>query len=216
MNLQEKIDTIGYALIEDVGLDDPNGALEEAIAAISRPIAYLGLPMVMDLRPQPGYQPASFAGTGEFSLHTDLSWHEKPPKYIGMFCVANETARGGIPLLSDGWQALADLDEGDAEFLKTEPVTFPPPSHIEYEPLSGPIIREVNGQLVIRFRFDMLENPAPPIIRFNQAINDHMIQVQVEPGTIYIFDNERLLHGRTELAGGMHSDRFYKRIYGDV
>ena len=106
MTWQKELEESGFAIIENVGLENPDKQLEEIVAAVSTPISYLGLPLVMDLKPQPGYQPASFAGTGEFNLHTDLTWHEKPPKYLGMFCVSYESAGGGIPLLADGWKAL--------------------------------------------------------------------------------------------------------------
>jgi alpha-ketoglutarate-dependent taurine dioxygenase len=216
MDIRQEIETQGYVHLKNFTLADPNGDLERTMAAVANPIAYLGLPMVMDIKPQPGYQPASFAGTGEFDLHTDLSWYENPPKYIGMFCVSNESAHGGIPLLADGWQALADLSQSDAAYLRQEPVTFPPPDHIDYPPLTGPIAAEQEGKTLIRFRFDMLVDPAPPVRHFFQAVNRHIIHLDVKPGSIFIFDNHRMLHGRTALKAGLGSDRFFKRIYGEV
>jgi len=216
VDYQKELEKSGYVLIENRGLEDPDKSLEEVVSSIAEPISYLGLPLVMDLKPQPGFQPASYAGTGEFDMHTDLTWYEKPPKYIGMFCVSNESAGGGIPLLADGWKALEELSEEDAEYLKTQPVTFPPPSHINYPPLSGPIVNEQDGKLVIRFRYDMLTNPAPPVRNYLDAIHKHLIYVNVSPGSVYVFDNERMLHGRTELKAGLESDRFFKRMYGDV
>src|SRR5574341_384290 len=104
MNLLQQIKESGYVYLETKEVDNPDHALEEAVASFAKPIAYVGLPMVMDLRPQPGFQSASYAGTGEFDLHTDLTWYEKPPRYIGMFCVRPEGNGGGIPLLADGWK----------------------------------------------------------------------------------------------------------------
>lgn len=216
MDLRQEIEKAGYVQIDKVSLDDPNRSLEEFVASFAQPIAYLGLPMVMDLRPQPGFQPASYAGVGEFDLHTDLSWYEKPPKYIGMFCVRPEANGGGIPLLADGWKALELLSEEDVAYLKNEPVTFPPPSHIDYAPLTSTIASERAGKLEIRFRYDMLDNPAAPVRRYMEAIHECLIRLAVSPGTVFIFDNLRMLHGRTELKAGMESDRFFKRIYGDV
>ncbi|MEM7345032.1 MAG: TauD/TfdA family dioxygenase [Chloroflexota bacterium] len=216
MDLAQEIKKTGYVLVDDVGSEDPDKALEAAIASISEPIAYVGLPMVMDLKPKPGYQPASFAGTGHFDLHTDLSWHEKPPKYIGMFCVNMESAGGGIPLLSDGVAALADLSEEDAAYLRNETITFQPPSHIDYPALTEPIITEKDGETKVRVRFDMLNDPPQPILNYLEAVNNHIVHIGVKPGALFIFDNERMLHGRTELSAGMTSDRFFKRIYGDI
>src|SRR5688572_2381576 len=118
MDLLQEIEKWGYIQIDNVSLENPNKSLEEFISSFAKPIAYLDLPMVMDLRPQPGFQPASYAGTGEFDLHTDLTWYEKPPRYIGMFCVRPEGNGGGIPLLADGWKALGLLSEEDVHYLK--------------------------------------------------------------------------------------------------
>ncbi len=216
MNLKQKIDKSGYVLIDNVGLDHPDQSLKDHLSSFAKPIAYLDLPLVMDLKPQPGYQPASFAGTGEFDMHTDLSWYKKPPKYIAMFCVANESHHGGIPLLSDGWAALADLNEDDATCLKTQNVSFPSPDHINYPALDSPIIDEQSGQLKVRFRYDMLDNPPEPVHRYFKSINHHIIQLNAKPGSLFIFDNERMLHGRTELKAGIKSDRFFKRMYGEA
>ena len=215
MDLLKEIKASGYVRIDNLGLDDPDQIMQQHLSTFANPISYLGLPLVMDLRPKPGFQAASYAGTGEFNLHTDLSWYEAPPKYIAMFCVSNEAAEGGIPLLSDGWQALEDLDAADVEHLKTESVTFPPPSHIDYTPLTGPIISEKQGELIVRFRYDMLDQPAAPVQRYNQAINRHVIHMDVTPGSLFIFDNDRMLHGRTALNAGMGLNRFFKRLYGE-
>ena len=216
MDLRQEIEQHGYVHLENVGLDNPDRSLEDVVASIAEPIAYLGLPMVMDLKPQPGFQPASYAGVGEFDLHTDLTWHEKPPRYIGMFCVSLEAAGGGIPLLADGWKALEELSEEDVSYLKTQPVAFPPPSHINYPPLKAPIVGEREGRLVIRFRYDLLKDPPPAARNYLAATHRHLIHLNVSPGAIFVFDNERMLHGRTELKAGLTSDRFFKRMYGDA
>ena len=90
-----------------------------------------------------------------------------------------------------------------------------PTDHIDYDALHGPIISEREGKTLVRFRYDMLEDPAPPIQHYFKAINKHIIHLDVKPGSVFIFDNERMLHGRTELKAGMGSDRHFKRIYGD-
>ena len=216
MDLLKELQENGYVLIKEAGLHDPNDTLETAVATFAQPISYLGLPLVMDLKPKPGFQPASYAGTGVFDLHTDLSWFEKPPKYIAMFCVQPESAGGGRPLLADGWKALADLSPEDVDYLKTQPVTFPAPDHIDYPPLTDPIVTDRSEGPFIRFRYDLLDEPPAPVQNFFAAINDNIIYVDVAPGTMFIFDNDRMLHGRTELKGGMNSDRHFKRLYGDA
>ena len=211
----EEIEKSGYVYVDNVGLNNPDKSLEEFVSSFANPISYLGLPQVMDLKPKPGFQPASYAGTGEFDLHTDLTWYENPPKYIAMFCVSHEAAGGGIPLLADGWHALASLAGADIDFLKTQPISFPPPDHIDYAPFQGPIIAERAGKLQVRFRYDLLEEPETPIRNYFAAINQHVLQLTVSPGSIFVFDNHRMLHGRTELKAGLESNRFFKRMYGE-
>lgn len=210
-----EIEKSGYVYVDNIGLADPNGSLKNFVSAFARPISYLDLPLVMDLKPQPGFQPASYAGTGEFDLHTDLTWYENPPKYIAMFCVSHEAAGGGIPLLADGWSALNALAETDIHFLKTHPVAFPPPDHIDYAPFQGPIITEQAGKLQVRFRYDLLEEPETPIRNYFAAIKQHLLQLKISPGSIFVFDNHRMLHGRTELKAGLESNRFFKRMYAE-
>jgi hypothetical protein len=126
-----------------------------------------------------------------------------------MFCVRPEGNGGGIPLLADGWKALELLSAEDVDYLRNDLVTFPPPSHIDYPPLTSPIVSEREGKLEIRFRYDMLEAPAAPVRRYLEAIHECLIRLEVAPGTVFIFDNLRMLHGRTELKAGMESDRFF-------
>lgn len=133
-----------------------------------------------------------------------------------MFCVAHESAGGGIPLLADGWQALASLPEPDQQFLKTRSVSFPPPNHINYAPYHGPIAAEADCKFQIRFRYDLLDQPEPPVRRYFDAVKRQLIQLKVFPGSIFVLDNHRLLHGRTELKAGLTSDRHFKRLYAET
>ncbi|MBI1877953.1 MAG: TauD/TfdA family dioxygenase [Chloroflexi bacterium] len=61
----------------------------------------------------------------------------------------------------------------------------------------------------------MLDNPAPPVSRFFEAIKQRLVKLNVAPGSLFIFDNDRMLHGRTELKAGLTSNRFFKRMYAE-
>ncbi|HXW01161.1 MAG TPA: TauD/TfdA family dioxygenase, partial [Anaerolineae bacterium] len=79
----------------------------------------------------------------------------------------------------------------------------------------GPIITEQAGKLQVRFRYDLLEEPEPPIRNYFTAIKQHILQLKISPGSIFVFDNHRMLHGRTELKAGLESNRFFKRMYAE-
>lgn len=216
MNLLQEIKKEGYVLVENLGTSDANTMLTDYLEQIARPIAYMDLPMIMDLKPQPNFQGMSFAGTDKFHMHTDLSWYENPPPYIGMFCVSMESAGGGKPLLADAWKIIKDMSDDDVAFLENEIISFASPDHIDNEFFDAPILSKRDGNYLIRFRYDLLENPPPPVTRLFEAINDNIIYVPATAGSLFIFDNLRMLHGRTALEAKLESDRHFKRIYGEV
>ncbi len=216
MKLLQDIKEAGYGLIEGIGNDNPDKSLREHMELVGSPIAYMDLPMIMDLKPQPNFQGMSFAGTDKFHMHTDLSWYENPPPYIGMFCVSMESAGGGLPLLADSWHIIKQLSEDDIAFLESEPIAFASPDHIEHEPYRAPILSKGDNGYILRFRYDLLDNPPAPVTNLFEAINDNIIYVPATAGSLFIFDNLRMLHGRTGLKAKLESDRHFKRIYGEV
>lgn len=216
MNLLQEIEKSGYVLVEGVGIENANQILMEHLEQVGEPITYMELPMIMDLKPQPNFQGMSFAGTDKFTMHTDLSWYENPPPYIGMFCVSMESAGGGKPLLADSWKIIEQMDSDDIAFLETEMIAFSSPDHIEQEPYAAPILSKRDGNYLLRFRYDLLENPPPAVTRLFEAIGDNIFQVATTAGSLFIFDNLRMLHGRTALHAKLDSDRHLKRIYGEV
>jgi alpha-ketoglutarate-dependent taurine dioxygenase len=206
----------GWAYIEGVSLEEPDKALEEIVSSFSKPVKHLDQPLVMDLKPALGAQPASYAGTGEFDLHTDLSWFEKPPKYIAMLCITHDSAGGGIPIISDGRQALQAVSEKEARVLKKLRIHFPAPSHVKLAGHTGPVATQERGSVSFRFRADLLKGKMPAAVaRFFEAAKNNSFTLDVKPGSVFIIDNHRMLHGRTEILGGLESERHFKRMYGN-
>ena len=216
MSLLQTIEQDGYVLVENLGTGDADHILTTYLREVGDPIAYMDLPMIMDLKPQPNFQGMSFAGTDKFHMHTDLSWYENPPAYIGMFCLSMESAGGGKPLLADIDIILKQMSAEDIAFLETEPIAFASPDHIDHEPFRAPILSKISDRTILRFRYDLLEKPPAPVTRLFEAINDNIIYVPATAGSLFIFDNFRMLHGRTALLAELQSDRHFKRIYGEV
>lgn len=216
MNLLQEIEQNGYGLVENLGTENADETLQAYMSQVAAPISYMDLPMIMDLKPQPNFQGMSFAGTDKFHMHTDLSWYETPPRYIGMFCVSMESAGGGLPLLADSWKILEEMSADDIAFLETEAINFASPDHIEGAFYTAPILSKRDDKYMLRFRYDLLENPPAPVTRLFEAINDNIIYVPATDGSLFIFDNFRMLHGRTALKADLQSDRHFKRIYGEI
>ena len=216
MDLLQEIKKSGYVLVEGLGTDNADQILSDHMQQVGEPITYMELPMIMDLKPQPNFQGMSFAGTDKFTMHTDLSWYENPPLYIGMFCVSMESAGGGKPLLADSWKIVEELGSDDMNFLENELIAFSSPDHIEHEPYAAPILSKRDGNYLLRFRYDLLENPPAPVTHLFEAIGDNIFEVPATAGSLFILDNLRMLHGRTALLAKLDSDRHFKRIYGEA
>ncbi|MEO1288037.1 MAG: TauD/TfdA family dioxygenase [Chloroflexota bacterium] len=214
--LLQELEQHGYVMVKDLDTQNADDVLHEHMAIVGKPVTYMDLPIIMDLKPQPNFQGMSFAGTDKFHMHTDLSWYENPPVYIGMFCISMESAGGGKPLLADSWKIINEMSDNDIAFLENELIAFASPDHIEHEPYRASILSKRDGQYVLRFRYDLLDEPPAPVTRLFEAINDNIIYVPAEAGSLFIFDNLRMLHGRTALKADLQSDRHFKRIYGEV
>lgn len=207
----EMINTFGYVQFDAGKLNDPDQYLLSLVSSFAEPISYFDQPLIMDVVPRDGANPASYAGTAKLDLHTDVSWVSVPPRYVVMMCI-DPGDGSGVPLVSDGWKGLADLPRDTIEQLKAQEVTFAAPSHVDHWGCTAPIISQYDARYQIRFRSDLLtEDTTNAIDLFREAIKKHAIQLVISPGSVWIVDNYRVLHGRTEI--NMSSKRALKRMY---
>jgi alpha-ketoglutarate-dependent taurine dioxygenase len=207
------IETIGYFQFDAGVLADPNKYLLDLVSSFATPLSYFDQPIIMDVTPKEGAEPASYAGRGKLDLHTDISWFSVPPKYVAMMCI-HPGDIGGVPLVADGFEALADLDPVTIELLKNRDVSFAAPSHVNHSGHTAPIISMKDKNYQIRFRSDLLRDQKTEAIDlFSKAIDRHALHLTIAPGSVWILDNYRILHGRTSINGDLRSRRFLKRIY---
>ena len=178
-------------------------------------VSYFFQPKIMDVKPQQGFQPASSGGTATFPLHTDVSFHPKPPKYIAMFCI-EPGCEGGEHVVSDGLEAYQLLNEQQKLELASLKVNFPAPSHVSGGSYEGSIISIEKNDLKIRFNEKCMQGQTSlSLAAFYENLQKLRTVVPSVPGTVMIYDNHRFCHGRNEIGGGMNSTRWYKRSYYD-
>jgi len=139
------------------------------------------------------------------ALHTDGAFEAVPPAVMAMQCeVAAE--RGGLSCLVDGHEVYRYLRQVDPVGLQYlfEPDVF----HIQRDnQLAQRAIfwHDRDGTLKIAFRSDQVAKitirPHAQAVfeRVKQFLADPANQIQwsLQPGQILIFDNTRMLHGRT-------------------
>ena len=159
--------------------------------------------------------PANLANTSvHIGMHTDNPYRDPVPGLQLLHCIVNDSD-GGASLLCDGFRIAEQLrhdDPGAFQLLTSHPVRF---RYVEdgradiqsYRPL---IELDMSGRVSgIRYNsrsaaaFDM---PTDVIADFYEAyrllgrrLNDPAarIKFRLEPGQLMIFDNQRVLHGRS-------------------
>ncbi len=200
----------GLALVEGLG-DDP-----EAGVAYARRIAFIRetyFGAIFEVRTEP--KPNSLAYTAQpLTPHTDLPYLETPPGFQFLHCIRN-AATGGASLFVDGFRAAARLREEapeDHELLCRQPMPFRFVDDAADMRFRRPILgRGADGEVAaIAFSAalaDELRLEADPAQtrRFYAAYRrfmailrrpELMLKMQLEPGSMAVFDNHRVLHGR--------------------
>ncbi len=168
---------------------------------------------LFDVRVEP--DPANLANTSaEIGMHTDNPYRDPVPGLQLLHCIVNESD-GGASRLCDGFAVAENLrsqEPGCFELLAGQSVHF---RYLEAGSADlqhhGPMVDlDVTGNVVgIRYNtrsvsaFDMTADLLPGYYRayrlFAEMLHDpaHQIEFRLEPGQVMVFDNQRVLHGRS-------------------
>jgi gamma-butyrobetaine dioxygenase len=220
------IDELGFALLHGVPVADGEVARVAELFGYVRETNY---GRVFDVRSV--VAPNNLAYTGlALGAHTDNPYREPTPTLQLLHCLSSSAA-GGESTLVDGFAAAARLKAEDAdafELLATQPVRFrfrDADTELERE---APVIGlDVRGDVVaIRFnnrskaplelRDELVEPYYAAYRSFAELLESPDLQVgfALEPGDLFVVDNERVLHGRTGFSGegrrhlqGCYADR---------
>lgn len=174
-------------------------------------------------------QPNNLAYTSvALPLHTDLPNQEAVPGYQFLHSVKNE-ANGGDSIFADGFRICADLrDAAPDDFELITKIQLPFRFHDETCDLRQhrPIISLLENGDFDRFTFnahiaDVLDIPASLQYEFYRAYRNLMLRIRgdrysiqhtLTPGEMVIFDNSRVLHGRTAFDAGS-GERHFRGYY---
>ena len=184
---------------------------------------------VFDVRVQAS--PANLASTGlALSPHTDNPYRDPVPTVQLLHCHAS-AADGGDTLLVDGFAAAATLratDPGAFGVLTRTPVPFGYRSRDADLRARLPLIElSVNGRIRgVRFNnrsTQAMRGPAGELAAFYAAYRrwaallarpERAVALRLGPGDCLIFDNTRILHGRTGFTST--GDRLLQGCYADL
>lgn len=157
-------------------------------------------------------------------LHTDQPFLDRPPRYQLLHCM-RPAESGGDSFLSDGIlgaQALAAEDLGAFRTLRTTQVRFHRKQRaFEREVVSPLLTLREDGASLVRCSYFTLAPQRLPFAevdgffrayrRYMTILRDerHLVRLRLHAGDFLIYDNHRMLHGRSAFTG----DRWVRGVY---
>lgn len=222
-NLKSLVDGEGMVVIRGVQKDEA-GILHFARMLGSHELDIperLSGPPVMHLRfdreKALGAARQAYFTSGEFPLHTDLSYVPSPPNYLLTLCVAADELGGGVSKLASLQDAGQRLSSEDRAVLMQPCFSFEnAPNTGEGICANRPIHDVSEGNECWRFRQDTLQYPpgaARAVDNLTAVLEENVVHVTLQAGDLLVLDNHRIAHGRT--AFNVPSKRHLLRTYAD-
>ena len=149
--------------------------------------------------------------------HTDgYEFDGPPPRYLALWCLVPPSDGGGQTTLGDLYAFVETLSEQERTELATRPYRFVSGiEEVEEERSAMHPVFEERGDKppVVRVSYDFVEHDP-----FLAGINERMLRffdethvaVAYEPNALLIWDNHRMVHGRT---GFLDRDRHLRRVW---
>ena len=217
-NWMKQLDKDGLSLVK--GMPSTESALDD----IANRIDYqrqTNFGVTFEVKSEP--RPINLAYTSlALPLHTDLSNFETPPGYQFLHCLANDSA-GGESIFADGLRVLEDMrDETPEHFNLLATIAVPFRFHDEAHDIRHhhPVINLDHKGNIIEIKYNahlasIFDLPESIMFDYYIAYRDlmarlrldkYLINFRLNEGTMAVFDNRRVLHGREafESTGRRH------------
>ena len=206
----------GIAFISDVPRTEP--AILETMAHIGR-VAETNYGLVFDVKAVPQPENLAYSDLG-LGLHTDNPYREPVPGFQALHTLL-AAPDGGDSLFADGFALAAELRRLDAEAFATlthTPVPFRYRSRSAELTAARPLIAldcegavaavHYNSRSIAPLVLPATDCPAfyRAYRRFASLLREPQYQLatRLGDGELVVFDNQRVLHGRTGFASARH------------
>ena len=212
----KQLDQDGLILVKDMP------ATAQALDDVAHRIDYqrqTNFGISFEVRSEPN--PINLAYTAlALPLHTDLPNQETPPGYQFLHCLANDTD-GGESIFSDGLKVLEDLREQAPEYFNLlATIAIPFRFHDDEHDIlhHHPVINLDHQGNIVELKYNahlaaVFDLPEEVMHDYYLAYRDLMgrlraakyrLQYRIKAGEMVVFDNRRILHGRTSFEPNGH------------
>ena len=224
-NLRQ-LDQWGYVVVPDVGTLD---AADELVRSVGELIPQYHGGLTHEVTYRPGNDHRAYSQSANTILaHTEApGWHPSPA-YLALFCHRQARCGGGQTDLLDVRRLAAALDADELALMTEAELHFPGP---DGGVRSALLSTDAAGDTLARFSYNLLStgdydpaleaNVAPARLplgepgrrlahRVSELFRELRTSVLIPDGALLIWDNQRMLHARSEYADrARHLTRFW-------
>jgi Taurine catabolism dioxygenase TauD, TfdA family len=223
---QRRLDQWGYVVVHDVG---NIAAAEELVRSVGELIPQYNGRLTHDVTYRPGNDHKSYSQSANTILaHTEApGWHPTPA-YLALFCHRQARCGGGHTDLLDVRKLAGALDADELALMTDAELDFPGP---DGGVSSAMLKTDFTGRTVARFSYNLLTtSDYDPTLdaevdhrllplgeagrslanRVSDLFRELRTSVLIPDGALLIWDNQRMLHARSEYADrSRHLTRFW-------
>ncbi len=205
-----RLSTLGFCRIQEVP------ALQDSVLLLANAIGYVRRTVFGDVWTfsEDGAMADSAYSAGDLRPHTDGTYSEDAPGLQLLLCL-EYAAKGGLSVLVDGFRIVQALAPEHRRMLEKVGVTGRYRGDGVDLQATRPIVRRDSAGNLLQISFNNYDRaplwlPEPEMTAFYDALrafdllaNDPTMQwqTQLAVGELIVFDNWRLLHGRTSYQG---------------
>ena len=223
---QRRLDQWGYVVVPDVG---NLAAAEELVRSVGELIPQYHGRLTHDVTYRPGNDHRAYSQSANTILaHTEApGWHPSPA-YLALFCHRQARCGGGHTDLLDVRKLVGALDADELALMTDAELHFPGPDE---GVRSAMLSTDAAGDTVARFSYNLLTtSDYDPTLdaevdhrqlplgeagrrlahRVSDLFRELRTSVLIPDGSLLIWDNQRMLHARSEYADrSRHLTRFW-------
>jgi hypothetical protein len=211
---RRRLDQWGYAVVDDI---ESLTAAEELVRSVGELIPQYDGRLTHEVTYRPGNDDRSYSQRANTILaHTEApGWHPGPA-YLALFCHRQARCGGGHTDLLDVRKLVGALDADELALMTDAEVHFPGPDGGVHSTM---LSTDVDGNTVARFSSNLLttsdydptlgadvdasqlplgEAGCRPAHRVSDLFRELRTSVLIPDGSLLIWDNQRMLHGRSE------------------